>query len=240
VVIRRVLAVAALALVAAVGPASAAKSPTYPISFHAFELPGGGLTMPQSGLTTVSYSDPFGYPTRDYLASSWTSPWFATGFGFTELVASWNAGTPAGTWIQVEMHATAADGHLTKWYVMGRWAFGDADIHRTSVGGQGDADGYIAIDTFFAAKKQSMTSYQLRATLYRPVGSSASPTVTRIGAVASDPANPYHPSATTMTQTVELAVPRYSQELHRGEYPQFDNGGEAWCSPTSTAMVLAY
>ncbi len=239
-VIRRVLAVAALALVAAVGPASAAKSPTYPISFHAFELPGGGLTMPQSGLTTVSYSDPFGYPTRDYLASSWTSPWFATGFGFTELVASWNAGTPAGTWIQVEMHATAADGHLTKWYVMGRWAFGDADIHRTSVGGQGDADGYIAIDTFFAAKKQSMTSYQLRATLYRPVGSSASPTVTRIGAVASDPANPYHPSATTMTQTVELAVPRYSQELHRGEYPQFDNGGEAWCSPTSTAMVLAY
>ena len=43
-----------------------------------------------------------------------------------------------------------------------------------------------------------------------------------------------------MTQTTELAVPRYSQEIHKGEYPHFDNGGEAWCSPTSTSMVLAY
>src|SRR3989442_6042529 len=33
---------------------------------------------------------------------------------------------------------------------------------------------------------------------------------------------------------------RSSQELHHGEYPQFDNGGEAWCSPTSTAMVVGH
>ena len=32
----------------------------------------------------------------------------------------------------------------------------------------------------------------------------------------------------------------FSQEIHHGEYPEFDNGGEAWCSPTSTAMVLRY
>jgi hypothetical protein len=38
----------------------------------------------------------------------------------------------------------------------------------------------------------------------------------------------------------ELAVPPFSQELHRGHYPQWDNGGEAWCSPTSTSMVLGY
>jgi hypothetical protein len=41
-------------------------------------------------------------------------------------------------------------------------------------------------------------------------------------------------------QTIDLGVPRYSQELHHGEYPQFDGGGEAWCSPTSTSMVVAY
>ncbi len=35
-------------------------------------------------------------------------------------------------------------------------------------------------------------------------------------------------------------MPSYSQMVHRGRYPQYDNGGEAWCSPTSTAMVLAY
>ena len=35
-------------------------------------------------------------------------------------------------------------------------------------------------------------------------------------------------------------MPQFSQEIHHGEYPEFDNGGEAWCSPTSTAMVVAY
>jgi hypothetical protein len=39
---------------------------------------------------------------------------------------------------------------------------------------------------------------------------------------------------------VVLDVPRYSQMVHAGEYPQYGGGGEAWCSPTSTTMVLAY
>jgi hypothetical protein len=37
-----------------------------------------------------------------------------------------------------------------------------------------------------------------------------------------------------------LAVPTYSQMVHSGHYPQWGGGGEAWCSPTSTAMVLAW
>ena len=32
----------------------------------------------------------------------------------------------------------------------------------------------------------------------------------------------------------------FSQETHHGEYPEFDNGGEAWCSPTSSAMVVRF
>ena len=36
----------------------------------------------------------------------------------------------------------------------------------------------------------------------------------------------------------ELDVPPYSQEIHRGHYPEYDNGGEAWCSPTSTSTVV--
>jgi hypothetical protein len=35
-------------------------------------------------------------------------------------------------------------------------------------------------------------------------------------------------------------VPPFSQEIHIGHYPQWDNGGEAWCSATWTAMVLKY
>jgi hypothetical protein len=250
-VIRGTLALLALALVVA-APTSAAEKQAYPVAFKSFALTSGttaglqversgGLVLAKSGLTTMTYADPFGYPPRDYQSGTWTSPWQPTSFGFMELVSSWNADTPAGTWIQIEMRAiAAADGHTTKWFVMGRWAYGDADIHRTSVGGQGDKDGYVAIDTF--VPKNPMSSYQLRLTLYRAAGTTVSPRVTRIGAVVSDPVTikPYTPSTTTMSGTVELAVPAYSQETHRGEYPQFDSGGEAWCSPTSTSMVVAY
>jgi hypothetical protein len=38
----------------------------------------------------------------------------------------------------------------------------------------------------------------------------------------------------------ELTVPRYSQEIHKGQYPEYDNGGEAWCSPTSSQMIIEY
>jgi hypothetical protein len=219
-VIRGTLAALAVALFLA-APASAAQP--YHVSYHAFALPTTGVTFDNAA------------------GGVWTSPWFQTGFGFTELVSSWNADTPAGTWIQIDMHATTDRGTTTKWYTMGRWAFGDGDIQRTSVGGQGDADGFVSIDTFFA-KDHALTSYQLRVTLYRVAGSSATPRLTRIGAVASDPinSNPYVPSATTMTKAIDLRVPSYSQEIHAGEYPQFDGGGEAWCSPTSTSMVVAY
>jgi hypothetical protein len=209
-VIRGTLAALALALVLA-APTSAAQR--YDVSYHAFQLPAGGVT-----------------------SGTWTSPWFSTGFGFSELIASWNASTPAGTWIEVQMRATTDKGTPTKWYTMGRWAYGDGDIQRTSVGGQGDADGYVSIDTFFA-KDHPMTAYQLAVTLH---GSGAN--VTRLGAVASDPVNtnPYVPSSTTMKRTIDLHVPSYSQEIHAGQYPEFDGGGEAWCSPTSTSMVVAY
>jgi Peptidase_C39 like family len=209
-VIRGTLAALATVLVLA-GSASAGQQ--YIVSYHAFALPKGGVT-----------------------ASSWTSPTYMTGFGFSELVASWNAQTPAGTYITVSMSAARGDGTFTKWYAMGIWAYGDGDIQRTSVGGQGDADGYVSIDTFFA-KDHPLYGYRLKVELH---GSGA--TVTRLGAVASDPVNtnPYVPSTTTMTRTVDLHVPSYSQEIHAGEYPQFDGGGEAWCSPTSTSMVVAY
>jgi len=248
-------ALGALLLVAAT-PARAAQP--LPVSFHAyrtasdFNAPGsgfegarvtkGGSLTYGSSAGTADYVDAYGSPARTYSYARWTSPWFQTGFGFTELVSSWNAVTPAGTWIQVEMQASVDGGATsTKWYTMGRWASGAGDIHRNSVGGQADADGYVAIDTFFA-KDHPLAGYRLRVTLYRLPGSSAAPTVSSVGAVASDMpnANAYVPSPPGGAEGIELAVPRFSQEIHTGEYPQFDGGGEAWCSPTSTSMILAY
>ncbi len=250
------LATCGLAL-CAVNTASAAQP--YPIDFHSFDLAGGAtsglvlakgaLTLAPKGVATLAYTDPYANAGGDgvdgsglYELGTWTSPAYATRFAFDELVSSWNARTPVGTWIQSEVQPQLDDGHWGAWYVLGRWASSDTDFHRTSVGGQGDADGYVAIDTFFA-KDHPAVAYRLRLTLLRRAGSKATPTVTRFSAVASNLTNQKmtFPSATTMTGTaVDLNVPQYSQEIHHGEYPQFDGGGEAWCSPTSTSMVVAY
>ena len=35
-------------------------------------------------------------------------------------------------------------------------------------------------------------------------------------------------------------MPPHSQRLHVGTFPEWDNGGESWCSPTSTTMLLEH
>ena len=238
---------ALVALLTLAGSASAAKQ-AYLVELETFSFGSGtsagtvasasGLTLAATGLTTAPYTDPHGYGTKSYESGRWTSAWHDPGFAFSQAVASWNAQTPAGTWLQVELRARTEDSRETKWYILGRWASGDADFHRTSVPGQGDKDGFVAIDTF--VPKKAMLAYQLRLTLYREAGTGATPAVTRLSNVVANAAAPYVPSETTMTGDLVLNVPEYSQEIHAGHYPEFDGGGEAWCSPTSTSMILAY
>ncbi len=190
----------------------------------------------------LSYTDPFGHGTKTWEYARWTSPWHEVGFGATELVASWTAATPPHTWLQVEMRGTTSTGERTGWYVMGRWAHPDAEIHRTSVPDQKDEHGRIVIDTFKAAEGQTLRSYQLRATLLRLPGTRATPVLRSLGAMASYVPHREHVPASPgggAWGTV-LDVPQKSQNVHNGHYPQWDGGGEAWCSPTSTAMVLDY
>jgi hypothetical protein len=190
-----------------------------------------------SGLVSGSYDDPFGRRGIGVETGSWTSDWTPVAFPFDELVASWNAATPASTWIKVEMQARGA-GRETKFYTMMTWASGDMDIHRTSTPGQQSADGDVHIDTFKrAAAAAPLDSFRLRVTLYRRTGSAATPSVQMLSAMASAPfkyelPSPFEGSA------IDLQVPALSQEEHKGEFPEYDGGGEAWCSPTSTAMVL--
>ncbi|MFD7160316.1 peptidase C39 family protein [Kribbella sp. NPDC059898] len=206
----------------------------------------GALTFGTSTGTT-SYVDPFGDGTaKTYDRTSWVSPPVSTGFGLTELVASWNATTPPGTWVEVSMAGTTNLGTTTKWYVLGRWSGGDdtaaGDIHRTSVPSQGDADGSVAVDTFQAATGKWLDRWQLKVTLYRLSGTAQAPVVRSVGAMASALPSDRKVAASPLggAEGVVLNVPTYSQETHVGQYPQWDGGGEAWCSATSTAMVLDY
>ncbi|MFI7426162.1 C39 family peptidase [Micromonospora sp. NPDC049836] len=211
-----------------------------------YAIPGHrtGITIDEPTGTTP-FTDEHTGATRTWEYATWTSPERQIGFDATELVASWNAETPAGTWIQVEMLGTYNTGEQTDWYVMGRWASGDQDIKRATLDGQGDDWSTIWTDTFSIDDADAgvlLRSYQLRLTLYRAPGQTASPRVWMLGAMSSNVPDRFTvtPSKGGIAWGTELPVPRYSQNIHIGEYPEFDNGGEAWCSPTSTEMVVEY
>jgi hypothetical protein len=191
---------------------------------------------------TVEHTEPNLGTTKTYDFGRWTSPEYRHGFDATQLIASWNAITPAKTWLQVEAQATTSTGAETAWYVMGRWANGDGDIQRTSVVGQDDVNASVDVDTLSTKTGVSLRSYRLRVSLYRETGTQVTPSLTSIGAMTS-----YVPDRFDVEKTkpgpaagIELPVPAYAQNLHKGQFPQYGGGGESWCSPTSTEMVVEY
>lgn len=191
----------------------------------------------------TDYTDPHTGTTATWEYAHWTGPVRRLTVRATEAVVSWNAHTPPGTWIEVALHGTYSDGTETPWYVMGRWASGDQDIRRTSVDDQTDGKSGIGTDTFAINDPASglrLVSYRLRLTLYRRPGTAVTPTVWRLGAMGSDIPDRFTVPASAPRLAKELAVPRYSQEIHVGQYPEYDNGGEAWCSPTSSQMIIEY
>jgi hypothetical protein len=185
-----------------------------------------------------SYVDPYGRTISDE-RGTWTSAPVRTPFAFDRLIASWNATTPAGTWIDVQMRASGAS-HQTKFYTLAIWSSGDDTVHRTTVRGQSDGDGRVNVDTFEAGPGAAeLTSYELRLTLHRATGVAATPSVVLLAAATSRVALPSLPSPFGGVVR-DLDVPMLSQETHTGHYSEYDGGGEAWCSPTSTAMVLGF
>ncbi|MFB6620120.1 peptidase C39 family protein [Streptomyces sp. NPDC085524] len=192
----------------------------------------------------TEYADPHTGKKGTWEYAAWTSPVHRSAVPATEAIASWNARTPAGTWIQVELRGTYGDGTATPWYVMARWASGDRDIRRTSVDGQTDGRSTVWTDTLAVDAPASglrITGWRLRLTLYRKPGADRGPTVWLAGAMLSAVPDRFTvPAAAPSGQAHELKVPRYSQETHAGQYPEYDNGGEAWCSPTSSQMIIEF
>ena len=192
---------------------------------------------------TTEYTDPHTGRTGTWEYATWLSPVHRPATPATELIASWNADTPAGTFLRVEVQAGYSDGTDSPWYTLGVWAAGDEDIRRTSVDGQQDGKTSVWTDTLAvddAATGPLLAAYRLRLTLYRVPGSAAVPTVWRLGAMTSAVPDRFEVPATEPGSAagVELAVPAYSQDVHVGQYPEYDGGGEAWCSPTSSQMII--
>ncbi|WP_330463941.1 peptidase C39 family protein [Micromonospora zamorensis] len=209
------------------------------IAYRGFHLPadttagnGDGLLATGRGLALDGVNQ----------QATWTSPPVRVDFPVSEVVPSWTADTPAGCWIEVELRGWHDDAPSTGWYRLARWAADDLAVERTSVPGQRDGDARVDTDTLIVTGA-TVTGWQARVTLCRPAESPTGPVLRSVGAVATGPTGTdqgYAQPASSATWGQVLDVPRYSQRLHAGQYPQWGGGGDSWCSPTCTSMVLAH
>ncbi|MGH3348435.1 MAG: C39 family peptidase [Nocardioides sp.] len=181
------------------------------------------------------------YGGTTYDVGRWVSDWHAPGFTMTELIASWQATTPRNSWVEVQVRGRTAQGKRSSWDTLARWSARDKHVRRTSLGAQGDDLADVNVDTWRVPG--GVTSWQLRVNLMR--AGKGRPTVRAVGAMASrlpnvDGVTTSQPGVASGPDHVVLDVPRYSQMVHSGHYPAWGGGGQAWCSPTSLSMVLAY
>jgi len=219
--------------------------------FAGWDLNGGVLLNGEGALefdnaTASIGSDPYAvgayyggnyYNGGDFRVGEATSPVIPADFNYTEAIASWNASTPEGSWIEVQFSARYGS-RWSKWYVLGIWAAEASEgstIRRHSVKLQGDADGFVAVDTFVSSnKRETPNAFQIKFLLFS-VDGSATPVV-RNASVAystSAPKSAVVPPNEHPIWNTQLNVPECSQMIYVG-------GGEVWCSPTSTSMVLGF
>lgn len=196
--------------------------------------PTANLSLTSDPYTAGSYNGGNYYNGGSFYVTEATSPEITTSFDYTEAIASWNASTPAGSWVEVQFRARYGT-RWSKWYILGIWAGDYSTIHRHSVRSQGDTDGFVAVDTFISSnKKETTNAFQLKVRLFS-VDKVALPSV-RNASVAYSTSAPKKATVSSGNPALwnhELTIPQCSQMI----YP---DGGEVWCSPTSTSMVLGY
>lgn len=175
-----------------------------------------------------SYSGGNYYNGGNYYRGEAFSPWHAPAYGFDSAVASWDADTPPGTWVEVYLRVLS--GSTIKDYVMGVWANDTGTIKRHSVNNQSDSLGKVDTDTL--TMNSTATAYQVRVRFFTTnLKTVPALRLVAVNSVKNGAAVYGTPDRSSWGR--DIAVPERSQMI----YP---NGGESWCSPTSTSMVLAY
>jgi hypothetical protein len=160
-------------------------------------------------------------------ASVLVSPWFTSPQPWKELVVSWNAVCPPGTWLQIEARAAHNDA-TTPFYTLGHWTVDTNQHPRESVPGQKGALAEVKTDTLVVHRP--MERVQIRLTLG---GDSPGARLKFLGLCMDDPstARPTLPPNRQAWGRV-IDVPTRSQLGH----PE----ASGWCSPTCVSMILAY
>lgn len=156
-----------------------------------------------------------------------TSPEMPVPIAWDELVVSWNATAPSGTYLKIEARGIYPD-HSTKFYTMGLWSEDVSKHPRESSPRQKDSDGNVSTDTLILEKPGARA--QIRVTL----GSSEEnpkPELIFLGLSFLDSKTKpisFPPNQKAWGKIIE------TPERSQNSYPE----EQGWCSPTSLAMVL--
>lgn len=155
------------------------------------------------------------------------SPEIKSGIPWNELIVSWNAQAPAGTFLKIEASAIFP-AHRTKFYALGNWSLDNQSVPRASVRGQRDADGNVDTDTLVLA--QPAKAAQIRVTLAGTNG--GLPALKFLGvSFANTKIQPAVRAPNRAAWGKIITTPEHSQ------HGSWTNKG--WCSPTSLSMALS-
>lgn len=199
----------------------------------AVRLDPGSALLERDPYRTSGYLSGTFYTGGDYLVGTATGP--AVALSYTspaEVIPSWTAATPAGTWLELLVRARIA-GNWSNWYNLGVWASDTSTIQRHSVRNQRDSNGRVSTDTLLLNRPAD--AVQIKVRLFQaPDQTAAVPAISSISVVCSPTGQDLwsEPSEPGLVAHA-LHLPQCSQMI----YP---NGGEVWCSPTSISMVLGY
>ncbi len=169
-----------------------------------------------------------------------TSGVYETAQPFTSAIASWNAHTPGGSWITTRLRVRIGQ-RFTRWYEMGHWSRTQDGGHRHSIAGQTDQDGSVETDTLTVHSPAD--AWQMHVVMHPgPTGELPSLSLVAVTTDESQAQGPSTAAAQTKRPTAwgrDLDVPQLTQRVD--ESPDaLGGGGDAWCSPTSVSMVMAY
>jgi peptidase C39-like protein len=158
--------------------------------------------------------------------------------GFSSAIASWNAQTSGGSWIDVGMRARIGS-RWTTWYAMGHWSAMLDGGHRTSLNGQHDGDGRVDTDTLVL--HHIADAIEIRARMHpATAGDMVSISLLAV-TVDREPDHAYSPPPALKSAAwgVDIPVPERTQRVG-AEGGKYGGGGDSWCSPTSVSMIMAY
>jgi len=146
---------------------------------------------------------------------------------WNQLIVSWNASAPAGSFVKIEAAAITGD-HESKFYTLAVWSLDNQSHPRASVRGERDSEGKVDTDTLVLPAPADAA--QLRVTLGG--ATEARPALKFLGASF---ANTSVPRLTRPANRAAWGKIITTPERSQHGYPK----ERGWCSPTSLSMALA-